>query len=84
MMFNFFRKNKNGAYPDSNNQTRNYPYPYQDYYPNPTPYQTPMSTYDMNVLDTEFAEMRRQINDLHKRMTRIENYLGIREDTSMH
>ena len=34
----------------------------------------------MNIMDTEIDELKRQINDLYKRVTRIENYLGIRQN----
>lgn len=45
---------------------------------NPQPY----NSFDINILTTEINELKRQINDLHYRLSRIESYLGIRENTT--
>lgn len=75
-MFNFLKKN-------NNNRQANYGYPYPNYYQPQMPYQQgqpQLTNYDMNIMDTEIGELKRQINDLYKRVTRIENYLGIRQN----
>ncbi len=77
-MFNFLRKNKN-----DDNRQMNYSYP--NYYQQPNPYlpnQPQINTYDINVIEAELVETKRQINDLYKRITRIESYLGIRENSN--
>lgn len=79
-MFNFLKRNRS----DENRQM-NYSYPNPNYYPPQNPYvpnQPPINTYDLNVLEAELTEVKRQINDLYKRITRIESYLGIRENTN--
>ena len=71
-MFNFLKKN-------NSNRQANYGYPYPNYYQPQMPYQQgqpQLTNYDMNIID----ELKRQINDLYKRVTRIENYLGIRQN----
>lgn len=73
-MFNFLKKN--GTDRQSNGQ---YQYPN---YNQQNPYmqnQSGMSNYDMNILDIEVTELKRQINDLYKRMYRLESYLGVRQ-----
>lgn len=78
-MFNFLRR------PRNDNRQMNYSYPNPDYYPQNNPYQVnqpSINTYDLNVLEAEVAETKRQINDLYKRLTRLESYLGIRENTN--
>ncbi len=79
-MFNFLKRNRS-----DDNRQMNYQYPNPNYYPPQNPYMpnTPtINTYDLNVLEAELTETKRQINDLYKRMTRIESYLGIRENTN--
>ncbi len=62
-MFSLFKKN--------NPRNMNY----NGYYPN---YNEPLyNNYDLNLIDTKLNELTRQVNDLQKRMARIEQYLGI-------
>lgn len=46
----------------------------------PDPSFSPMGGYDLLRLRTEVQENRRMINDLLRRVIRLENYLGIRTD----
>lgn len=48
--------------------TPNNPYPQQNYFP---------QDYDYRRLETELNESKRQIQDLSKRVQKLENYLGI-------
>ena len=52
-----------------------YPQPYYDPYNNM--YQ---DNYDLSRLDTEISELRRQQQEILKRLSKVENYLGIRNE----
>ncbi len=52
--------------------------PTQNYYPMPYPPQNPY--FDMNRCATEINELKRVNNEMLKRITRLENYLGIRSE----
>lgn len=78
-MFNFLKR------PRNENRQMNYSYPNPDYYQPNNPYQMNqpnINMYDLNVIEAELTETKRQINDLYKRLTRLESYLGIRENTN--
>ena len=49
----------------------NMPYPQQNYIP---------QNYDFRRLETELNEFKRQINELSKRVQKLENYLGINQE----
>lgn len=49
-----------------------------NYYPTPYPQQAPY--YDFNRYQTEINELKRVNSEMLKRITRLENYLGIRGD----
>ena len=51
--------------------------PNQNGYPMPYPPQPP--DFDINRLTTEINELKRMNNEMLKRIARLENYLGIRE-----
>ena len=36
--------------------------------------------YDLSRLDTEISELRRQQQEILKRLSKVENYLGIRNE----
>ncbi len=75
----FFKKNKEERYtnPMPNNYTNNgvpgYMYNYQEVAPN---------NYDLNRLQTEINELKRLNNEMLKRISRLETYLGIRGNES--
>lgn len=77
-MFQFLKKtqsrnqNNQPTYPPSNQQ-----FPGQFY-------NQSYNSFDINILTTELNELKRQINDLHHRLSRIESYLGIRETNPNH
>lgn len=48
----------------------------QNYYPQPYPQPNPY--YDFNRYQTEINELKRLNNEMLKRISRLENYLGIR------
>lgn len=52
--------------------------PNQNYYSTPYPPQSPY--FDMNRCATEINELKRINNEMLKRITRLENYLGIRSE----
>lgn len=56
-------------YMQANTGVPGYMYSYQDVAPN---------NYDMNRLQTEINELKRLNNEMLKRVSRLENYLGIR------
>ena len=60
-------------------KNRNNPMVYQQPYFNPynNMYQ---DNYDLSRLDTEISELRRQQQEILKRLSKIENYLGIRNE----
>lgn len=71
-MFQFLKKNESR---NSYNQSS---------FPNPNQQQFPgqfNTSYDLNMLYTQVNELNRQINDLYHRISRIENYLGIRDES---
>lgn len=76
-MFPFLKKNQDRS---SYNQ-QSYPSPTQAQFPGQF-YNQPINSYDINILATEINEIKRQINDLYQRLSRIENYLGVRENSS--
>lgn len=49
----------------------NNPYPQPNYFP---------QDYDYRRLETELNESRRQIQELSKRVQKLENYLGIKNE----
>lgn len=56
------------------------PYMYQNpIYPQLMDFPNPTPNYDYNRLLTEINENRRLINELTKRVNRLETYLGIRD-----
>lgn len=65
-MLNFLKRN---------NMPTNYP-PQNFYNPN---YFNPNANinYDFSRMETEIIELKRLINDLNKKVNRLENYLGI-------
>ena len=60
-----------------------YPQPYFNPYTN-NPYQDSFNpgnmNYDVSFLETEINELKRQTLEVTKRLSRIENYLGIRNE----
>lgn len=60
-------------------KNRNNPMGYQQPYFNPynNMYQ---DNYDLSRLDTEISELRRQQQEILKRLSKVENYLGIRNE----
>lgn len=62
----FLKKNRN-------NQMV-YPQPYIN------PYNMYSDNYDLSRLDTDINELRRQQQEIVKRLTKVENYLGIRNE----
>lgn len=61
-------------------KTRNSQMYYQQPYYNP--YNMYNDNYDLSRLDTEINELKRQQNEILKRLSKIENYLGIRNEDS--
>ena len=61
-------------------KTRNNQMYYQQPYYNP--YNMYNDNYDLSRLDTEINELKRQQNEILKRLSKIENYLGIRNEDS--
>lgn len=55
--------------PFNNNQTQ------QPYYP---------ENYDYKRLETELNETKRLINELTKRINKLENYLGLKQEQKYH
>ena len=51
-------------------------------YNNQNQYQNPniIENYDFKRLETELNESKRIINELNKRVTKLENYLGVKAD----
>ena len=66
-MFQFLNKNSKR----NNNYNGYYPKPMQPIYAN--------NPYEMNIMDTELNELKRQINDLYQRVNRLESFLGVRD-----
>lgn len=77
----FFKKNKEerytnplpNPYMNQNQGVPGYMYNYQEVAPN---------NYDLNRLQTEIDELKRINNEMLKRVSRIETYLGIRGNDS--
>ncbi len=69
-MFNKFKNRMNGM---GNN---NYQQPY-NMMQEPYPY----NQYDLSRIDEQLNELRRLNTDLTRRITRLENYLGIRSES---
>ncbi len=63
-MFNNFKQNK-----------RVYPQPYFN-----QEWMNPNNNYSQSILETEINELKRQNANMSKRLTKIENYLGIRSE----
>ncbi len=64
------------------NRQMPYPNPYlnpnmNNFYPNGE-----NNGYDSSVFETEIKELKRQNSEISKRLSRIENYLGIRNENS--
>ncbi len=62
------------------NRGTSYPSPYlnpnmNNFYPNPE-----NNSYDQSFWETEINELKRQNTEISKRLSRIENYLGIRRE----
>lgn len=76
-MFQFLKKpqirNNYNTQPFTNATTNQFPGQF---------YNQPINSYDINILSTEINEIKRQINDLYQRLSRIENYLGVRENST--
>lgn len=54
--------------------------PYNNQNPNQFQNPTHFENYDYKRLETELNESKRMINELTKRVTKLENYLGVRND----
>lgn len=55
---------------------------FNPYNQNPNQYQNPnmFENYDYKRLETELNESKRMISELNKRITKLENYLGVKND----
>lgn len=78
-MFQFLKKNQ----PRTSYNAQTYPSPTQTQFPGQF-YNQPFNSYDVNILSTEINELKRQITDLYQRLSRIENYLGVRDNSTNH
>ncbi len=66
-------KKRNFMSPNPNQNT----YPVNPYQAQASPFQ-----YDISRLETEINENKRQISEMLKRISRLENFLGIRNDST--
>ncbi len=57
-----------------------YPQPYFNPYLNQEGFNLGNMNYDTNFLETEINELKRQTTEIARRLTKIENYLGIRNE----
>lgn len=80
-----FNKKRMGNFPNPYNAMPNYPMTSPMVQPMAPPvnaYQMPnptVNSYDISRLQTEINENKRLINELIKRINRLETYLGIRD-----
>lgn len=79
-MFSKFSKRNNGYYNNNqsfNNVANNSPCMYNNMQEESKLY----NTYDYQRIESEINETRRNIQEIKKRITQIENYLGINEES---
>ena len=71
-----FKKNNRMMLPNQMYMDYNYQVPYDMQHPGNNMY----NPYDLSRIDEQLNEFKRLSNDLSRRITRIENYLGIRSE----